>query len=99
MHPWHCTERNRWGEQVRFTWNLVQSAICLDEAREDVSAAGQAIGNPTKNTGRNANGKDCYHLVPCATQHDLLCLERDNCCQEARNTTQCPEVAAHLSVY
>lgn len=90
---------NRWSEQVRSTWNLVQSTICLDEPREDVSAAGQAIGNPTKDTGRNANGKDCYHLVPGATQHDLLCLERDNGCQVARDATQGPEVAAHLSVY
>ena len=83
----------------RTTWNLVQSTVGLDEASHNIPAAGQAVGNPTKHTCRNPDGKDRNHLVPGAAQHDLLCLEGNDCCQVARDTAQGPEVATHLAVY
>lgn len=84
---------------MRITWNLVQGTVGLNKASQNVSAAGQAVGNPTKDTCRNADGKDRYHLVPGAAQHDLLRLEGNDCCQVARDAAQGPQVATHLAVY
>lgn len=61
--------------QIKLTWNLVQSAISLNEACQEIPATGKAVKDASHDTGWNANSKDSNHLVPGAAQHDLLSLE------------------------
>ena len=80
------------------TWNLVEGTIGLDEPREDVPAAGQAVEHPSHNACRDPNRKDCDHLVPSAAQHDLLCFERYEGCEPRGHLEQGLDVPPKLPV-